>query len=90
MRVVWSTEARDELRDIARYIARLDPTAALQLSARIRTTVLLLTNHPFLGHKGPVPGTRELFPHPNYRVVYQAHADRVVILSVLHVRRQYP
>ncbi len=90
MRVVWSAEARSQLHEIVRYVARFDPTAARRLSARIRATVLPLTDYPSLYREGQVPGTRELIPHPNYRVVYQVDADHVLILSLLHVRRQYP
>ena len=78
MHIVWSDDARSDLRKIARYIAQFNPAAARQWNVRIRTAVLPLADHPFIYREGRVPGTRELFPHPNYMVVYQVRADHVL------------
>lgn len=88
--VLWSEEAIKDLSRIAEYIDQFDYAASERLQRRIEDATIVLASHPFLHREGRVPGTRELFPHPNYMVVYQVRADHVLILSVLHVRRQYP
>lgn len=88
--VLWSDEAIDDLTRIGLYIDQFDYAASERLLTRIEKATQVLALHPSLYREGQVPGTRELIPHPNYRVVYQVGADHVLILSVLHVRRQYP
>jgi toxin ParE1/3/4 len=56
----------------------------------IEGAVQPLAEHPYLFRPGRVPGTRELIAHPNYLVVYRVTAEQVEIVSVLHVRQQYP
>ena len=43
-----------------------------------------------LGHEGEVPGTRELTPHPRYRLVYEIFGETVWILTVIHTSRERP
>jgi toxin ParE1/3/4 len=42
------------------------------------------------GRPGLVEGTRELFPHESYRLVYELAGDTVWILALLHTARQWP
>jgi addiction module RelE/StbE family toxin len=78
---------RDE---IFEYIAQFDSAAADRTDLRFEETVRRLVNYPLSARPGEIPGTRELIPHPSYRIVYQVDADLVQILSVVHTSRQWP
>jgi toxin ParE1/3/4 len=49
-----------------------------------------LASHPKLGRPGKIPGTRELIPHENYRLVYEIEGDAVWVLALVHTARQWP
>lgn len=49
-----------------------------------------LVAHPMLGHQGKIPGTLELIPHENYRLVYEIEHETVWILVLVHTARQWP
>ena len=48
-----------------------------------------MADFPFLERVGAIAGTRELIPHPSYRIVYATSA-RVIILAVVHTARHWP
>lgn len=86
----WNAKALDELDAIAGYIAQFNPIAAAGLQDLIETSVLPLSEHPYLYRLGRVAGTRELVVHPNYIMVYRVLTDQVEIVGVLHAAREYP
>ncbi len=86
----WNAKALDELDAIAGYVAQFNPIAAEGLQDLIETSVLPLSEHPYLYRLGRVAGTRELVVHPNYIVVYRVLTDQVEIVGVLHAAREYP
>ncbi|ENV3755595.1 type II toxin-antitoxin system RelE/ParE family toxin [Salmonella enterica] len=43
-----------------------------------------------MGHKGDDPSTLEVFPHPNYRMIYAIRSNTVWILSLVHTARKWP
>jgi toxin ParE1/3/4 len=88
--VFWRLEARADLAAIIRFIANESPTAARRIRNLIEASVLPAAEHPYLYRAGAVPGTREIISHPNYIVVYQITAERIEVVSVLHVRQEYP
>lgn len=88
--VRWSAKALDELAAIASYIAQFNPIAAEDLQDLIETSVLSLSEHPYLYRAGRVAGTRELVAHPNYIVICRVLTDSVEIIGVLHTAREYP
>ena len=53
-----------------------------------------LASLPKMGRPGKIPGTRELVPHENYRLVYEIEyeieGETVWILALVHTRRQWP
>ena len=93
--VVWSDAARDDLREIAAYIARDQPT-------RARAFVLRLIDHAE-GKIGAFPRIGRVVPEaddenlrevlfPPYRIIYELTAAeaRPVILRVWHAARGEP
>jgi addiction module RelE/StbE family toxin len=86
----WRMSALDALDVVVAYIAQYNPAAADSLCERIESSVLPLSEHPYLFRPGRVSGTREIVVHPNYIVVYQVLADCVEIVDVMHASREYP
>lgn len=60
MRIRFTPRARDDLIEIHDYIAAENPRAARRVASTIRDQVRILANHPLLGRRGQLPGTREL------------------------------
>ncbi len=88
--VVWTPEAEQDRLDIWDYVASDDPVAAAEMDARFCRAAEHLADFPLLGHIGLQPGTRELLPHENYRLVYHVKKDAVWILALVHTARQWP
>lgn len=57
---------------------------------RLGEAVARLRTFPLLGAAGTVAGTRELIPHPTYRVVCQVEGEAVWVLALVHTARQWP
>jgi toxin ParE1/3/4 len=88
MRIVFSPQARADLRDIFLYIADDNPAAARAVLKRIRSRISDLQDSPYLGS---VPGTRELvIPGTPYLIPYQVSGGELQILRVYHGSRQWP
>lgn len=90
MRVIWTPEAEQDRIDVWEYIAEDNPHAAVRMDALFSDAAAQLRDHPKLGHPGEIPGTRELIPHENYRLVYEIDGDTVWILTLVHVARRWP
>ena len=90
MKVVWTPEALQDRIDIWDYIASDNPTAALKMDELFSCAAARLSAHPKLGKPGIIEGTRELFPHEHYRLVYEIADDVVWILTLIHSARQWP
>ncbi|MEQ1941105.1 type II toxin-antitoxin system RelE/ParE family toxin [Mesorhizobium sp. VNQ89] len=88
--MVWTTRAKNDLREILSYVWVDNPAASRKLRSRIETSVKHLGAHPFSGRPGAIVGTREAVPHPSYRLVYQVTDDSVFILRIVHTSRQWP
>jgi addiction module RelE/StbE family toxin len=72
------------------YIAADDPHAAAWMDELSSDIAARLATHPMLGRPGKIPGTRELIPHENYRLVYEVDEQMVWILALVHVARHWP
>ena len=91
MRLIWSPLARDDLREIGRYVAEFNAVAALALVRRLRQVAKALVDHPSIGRSGRVEGTREFaVPGTNYILPYRVRDDAVEIIAVIHTSRQWP
>ncbi|MGH6917051.1 MAG: type II toxin-antitoxin system RelE/ParE family toxin, partial [Geminicoccaceae bacterium] len=60
MEVLWLKGAVTDLDEIVTYLAELNPAAAAKTAAALQDAASLLGDHPRMGRKGRVSGTREL------------------------------
>jgi plasmid stabilization system protein ParE len=59
MRLRYTRRARRHLDAIAEYIADRNPDAVRRVGERIRETISLLEDLPYIGREGVLGGTRE-------------------------------
>jgi toxin ParE1/3/4 len=90
-KIVWTLRSRADLRDIATFIAKDNPDAALRLGALIFDRVNSLKKFPELGRVVPErnqPAIREIVVK-NYRTIYRVRKNEkiVEILRVWHGAR---
>jgi toxin ParE1/3/4 len=91
LKLVWSPQARADLRDAILYVAQDNPYAAKLLRERIKEAIEKLPEQPHRGRPGRVPHTRELvIAGTPYTVPYQVQRDRLEILRVFHQSRTWP
>ena len=94
MKVVWTTEARERLRDIQQYIAQENPNASRKLILRLGKRAQKLGALPSVGRcvpEYPAGPYREVLERP-YRLIYivDEPQNHVYILSVMHYRQRLP
>lgn len=88
MKLKWTRAALADLRQILDFIAQDNPHAARALAAGFRQTAEHLTQHPFIGRRGDLEGTRELMLHRNYLLTYRVGSEAVEILQIWHVAQK--
>lgn len=86
MKTIWSPLAIDRTTEIAEYIARDNPSAAMIWVETLFDKVQLLKSSPKSGRV--VPEThrediRELI-YGNYRIIYRVEKNKVSVLTVRH------
>ena len=74
------------------YIAKDNPTAAVELDDDFEGKAEQARQRPTLFRAGRVKGTREIVVRPNYVMVYRVedNGGTVAILRVLHAAQQWP
>jgi toxin ParE1/3/4 len=90
VKVFWTPEAQQDRAEVWGYIAADNPAAAARLDELFSVAAAKLIDFPMLGRIGKIPGTRELIPHENYRLVYEIEGDIVWVLTLVHTARQWP
>lgn len=91
-RIEWADVARHDLDEIADYLARDSPAAALRLVERIEQRAKALGTMPLRGRVPPelvrfrVRIYHEILIRP-YRLLYRIHEDSVAVLGVFDGRR---
>lgn len=93
-KLVWTSLAREDLREIVRYIARDNVAAARRVGGRILEAVEVLGRMPELGRMVPErddPKIREII-RGNYRIVYRVcqAPRRIEIWRIWHGARGEP
>lgn len=85
--IVWSVPARNDLANIAEFIADRNPKAARKIRALIESSVLPASAMPYMFKASQrIPGCHEIVAHPNYIVLYRV-TDRIEVVAVVHARR---
>lgn len=90
MNVIWTPEAEQDRLEIWDYIATDNPTAAARMDALFEEAAETLATYPKLGKAGKIAGTRELFPHDSYRLIYETYDETVWVLALVHSARLWP
>ncbi len=93
-KIIWSLQARDDLREIVSFIAADNPTAAETFGFRLMSKVDPLANFPLLGRVVPEENDeslREIILRP-YRIIYKVlPAQQVVAVArIWHGARGEP
>lgn len=86
MKLDWAEPSLLDLENIREYIAKDSEHYATRFIARIIEAAETLQQFPLIGRTVPEAEDetiRELLFH-NYRIIYRAEADRVLILAVIH------
>jgi addiction module RelE/StbE family toxin len=90
VKVVWTPEALQDRRAVWDYIAADNPRAAARMDELFSEAAARLADHPKLGRAGKIHGTRELIPHPSYRLIYEIEEETVWVLVLVHTARLWP
>jgi len=90
LRIEYSIEAREDLREIRDYIARDNPAAARKVLTTIEAEIELLSSFPWNSRTTDEEGVlaRILSRYP-YIVFYKIERDRLMVLHVLHGARRH-
>jgi toxin ParE1/3/4 len=89
MKVIWSDQSQNDLREIRKFIARDSPITAKNFIRKLRTSVNRLRSFPEAGQivqEASNPKTREIL-FGSYRIIYDCGEHRVEILTVFHGAR---
>lgn len=86
MRIAWTRQTRDDLREIRAFIARDAPATASAFVRRLRDSVERLRSFPQSGQVVPELGREDIREVlcGDYRIIYHVLATRVEILTVYH------
>jgi addiction module RelE/StbE family toxin len=90
--LIWSTRAKAEIHEIAKYIERDSMANADTMVGKIIEAVRRLAELPLSGRVVPeweIAAYRELIVYP-YRVVYRVSNETVGIALIRHSRRAFP
>jgi toxin ParE1/3/4 len=84
-------KAGQGLEEIWSYIAGDNPDAADKFIETLLDLFDRISENPGIGRARPefAKGV-SLLPHRRYRIAYKLHEDTVVVLRVVHSRRQLP
>lgn len=90
MKLKWTDPAIADRMAIYDYLASKNPIAAAEIDALISAAASQLSRNPSNGKVGRVSGTREWVIHHFYLLIYEVKNDLLIILAVVHSRRQWP
>jgi toxin ParE1/3/4 len=83
--------ARNDILEIAKYIADHNPTAAREWRKDILDACRLLGEFPQVGTaRDDAKAGYRTFPKGNYLIIFQADKSGVAIIRVVHAARDWP
>ncbi|GKS02996.1 type II toxin-antitoxin system RelE/ParE family toxin [Sphingomonas aquatilis] len=90
MRLIWSTQAQQELLDIADHYDEIDPDLANAIVDRVEASVSPLLDFPRLGAIIDRNGARKWrVPRTPFILLYDVTDERIEVLSVSHARSDW-
>ncbi len=90
MNLIWSAEARQELRAIRRFIARDSEHYAARIITRLiecAESILLSPRRGHVVHEYPEAPLREIH-EPPYRIIYELSENAVRIVTIVHFKQR--
>jgi len=86
--IVWSPNAEIDLLKILEYfyIRNGSKTYSVHLNSKIRKTVKLLSNHPFLELQSDIENVRSLV-EGNYAILYRVDSETITINAIWDFRQ---
>lgn len=88
MRLEFSKDALDEYKDAARYYAGKDPLLGQRFIEAVEEALVRVLESP-MRWRTIDNGIRRCMTHVfPYGIVYSVEAERILILAVMHCRRQ--
>lgn len=92
IKLVWSSNAKEDLKNIQDYIAADNRRAAKKHIANLKKWVRHLPELPEIGRKVPEldrPDIRERIYGANYRIIYRRQSTQIDILAVWHAAQDH-
>ena len=92
VKLIWSSEAADNLEEICEYISRDSEYYARLFAQKIIMLVEEIADFPMAGRIVPEFQQDDLRERifQNYRIVYRTKPDAVEIVTIMHVARLFP
>lgn len=88
-RLQWRPLSLADRDAITEYVARDNPSAAVDLDLEFELKAEHARQRPRLYKTGRMKGTREIVVRPNYVMVHRITGDPVEVLRVLHAAQQW-
>jgi len=90
VKVRWSKDAEQDRDQIFEFICADNPVAAAKMDLLFKNAAERAAKFPHMARSGELPGTRELIPHPSYRLIYEILDDAIYIHAIVHTAREWP
>jgi len=91
MKVVLLPFAKNDLQEIRRYISKESPQSAKMVAVKIKKSLLLLSEHPHMGHPTDDDEVLEWhIPGLPYTLPYRIVGNQIQILRVFHEAQNKP
>jgi toxin YoeB len=87
-KIAWSAKAKIDLLQILEYfyLRNGSKTYSLKLNSKIRCSIRLLSNHPYLGLQSDVENVRALV-EGDYAIFYQVDKETIRITTIWDCRQ---
>ena len=85
MKFVLLPSAKDDLAEIRQYLQHVSPSAVRIVATRIKQSLLLLTEQPYIGHPTDDEAVLEWhIPGLPYSIPYRIIDNQIQVLRVFH------